>query len=272
MAIRVIFDPHHLKRPMRVACFLSGSGTNATKIIERQGELDREGERPYEVVLLFSDTEDPDKCRIRDISEDYAVPHIIHDMVSFYKERGRSDRKDLALRPEYDQRVAAALEPFGIDLIVLAGYMSIVTQPLLTRYSGRIVNVHPADLSLQEGMKRKYTGLHAVRDAILAGEGLLHATTHVVRERVDQGEILMISEGVRVVLPQGVDVAQLKLLENSRLLEEVVSRNQTSLKEKGDWVIYPLTLQWIGQGRFALDDMGSVYLDGKLVEGGFRLG
>jgi len=82
--------------------------------------------------------------------------------------------------------------------------MSITTEPLLERYSGRILNVHPADLSIMEGDDRKYVGIHVVRDAILAGETELRASTHVGREKVDYGEILVISEPVPVELPEGV--------------------------------------------------------------------
>ena len=105
---------------------------------------------------------------------------------------------------ELDRRVLDALRPHCVDAIVLAGYMSVVTSPLLAAFAGRIVNVHPADLRILEGGRRKYTGDYAVRDAILAGECVLRATTHIVRAEVDGGEILMVSAPVRVELPEGV--------------------------------------------------------------------
>jgi len=101
-----------------------------------------------------------------------------------------------------------------VDFIALGGYMSIISRPLLDMFPGRIINVHPADLSVMEGGKRKYVGLHAVRDAMLAGERYLYSSTHVVRERVDEGEILMRSRPVEVWLPDGVTVNDLQKKDN----------------------------------------------------------
>ncbi|MCD6263054.1 hypothetical protein J7L60_01405, partial [Candidatus Bathyarchaeota archaeon] len=150
-------------------------------------------------------------------------------------------------------------------------YMSIVSRPLLDAFPGRIINVHPADLSVMEGGRRKYVGLHAVRDAILAGERFLYSTTHIVRERVDEGEILMRSKPVEVWLPEGVTLEDLRLRENRTLLERVVRENQRRLKERGDWVIFPKTLEMIAQGRYGIDDKGNVYVDGVLMPHGYRL-
>jgi phosphoribosylglycinamide formyltransferase-1 len=161
------------------------------------------------------------------------------------------------------------VEPHGIDVIALAGYMSITTQPLLEAYDGRIVNVHPADLSVMEGGDRKYVGIHVVRDAILAGENELRSSTHVVREEVDRGEILVISEPLPVELPEGVDLGLLE--RDGEQLEKMVDEHQDRLKEQGDWVIYPLTLQMIAEGRFALDEQGAMHFDGQMVPRGHRL-
>jgi len=131
------------------------------------------------------------------------------------------------------------------------------------------VNVHPADLSVMEGGDRKYVGIHVVRDAILAGERELRSSTHIVREEVDRGEILMISKPLPLEFPEGVD---LRILErDDELLAKVVDEHQERLKKLGDWVIYPLTLQMIAEGRFALDDQGVMHFDGRMVPHGHRL-
>jgi len=257
---------------MRVACFMSGSGTNARKIIERSLEADS----AYRVVLIFTDVRDDrvDKrrekvCRAREIAEEYGVAYECSDILDFYRSRGRRSKRDLSLRPEYDLTVLRKVEPYGVDVIALAGYMSIVTRPLLERFDGRIMNVHPADLSVTDDGRRKYVGMHAVRDAILAGEPALYSTTHVVREEVDHGEILVRSEPVPVRLPEGVSLEDLR--RDRKLLRRIAREHQSRLKERGDWVIYPLTLQMIAEGRFALDGRGNVYLDGVLAPHGFRL-
>jgi folate-dependent phosphoribosylglycinamide formyltransferase PurN len=254
---------------MRVACFISGSGTNARRIIERS----LEGDSRYEVSLIFTDVRDDrlrrsgEKwCRARDIADEYDISYECEDIRDFYRERG-TKRTDLSLRPEFDRLVVGKVAPHRIDVIALAGYMSITTSPLLEAYPGRMVNVHPADLSIMEGEERKYIGIHVVRDAILAGEKELRASTHVVREKVDHGEILVISEPVPVKLPEGV--APEELAQDIKLLKIVVTRHQEQLKERGDWVIFPLTIQMIAEGRIALD--GGVFVDGVPTPMGYRL-
>jgi len=256
---------------MRVACFVSGSGTNAMRIIERSLE---EGSR-YEVSLVFTDVRDDrllksgkKRCRAKDIADEYGISYECEDIRAYYRERGVK-RTDLSLRPEFDRLVVEKVAPHGIDIIALAGYMSITTRPLLDAYPGRMVNVHPADLSIMEGGERKYVGIHVVRDAILSGERELRATTHVVREKVDNGEVLIVSEPVPVRLPEGAVVAELAW--DKKLLGVIVDEHQDRLKERGDWVIFPLTVQMIAEGRFSLDGEGNMFVDGVPAPRGFRL-
>jgi folate-dependent phosphoribosylglycinamide formyltransferase PurN len=240
------------------------------RIIERSLE---ESSR-YEVSLVFTDVRDDrllksggKRCRAKDIADEYGISYECEDIRDFYRERGVK-RTDLSLRPEFDRLVVAKVAPHGVDLVALAGYMSITTRPLLEAYNGRMVNVHPADLSIMEGNERKYVGIHVVRDAILAGERELRASTHVVREKVDHGEILVVSEPVPVRLPEGVVLKE--LARDKRLLRVIVDEHQGRLKERGDWVIFPLTIQMISEGRFALDGEGSVYVDGAPAPRGHR--
>ena len=271
MNLTPIYTPREGKK-MRVACFVSGSGTNARKIIERSTKPDFQ----YEVALIFTEVRDDryyksgkKMCRAKDIAEEHSIPYECEDIRDFYRSRGHKTRRDLSLRPEFDRLVVEKVKPHEIDVIALAGYMSITTRPLLEAYDGRIVNVHPADLSIMEGGDRRYVGIHVVRDAILAGERELRSSTHVVREEVDRGEILVISEPLPMELPAGVELGLLE--RDEELLEKVVDEHQDKLKEQGDWVIYPLTLQMIAEGRFALDGQGVMQFDGKKVPRGHRL-
>jgi len=257
--------------PMRVACFISGSGTNARRIIERSLEEDSR----YEISLIFTDVRDDrlrksgeKRCRAKDIADEYGIPYECEDIRDFYRERGVK-RTDLSLRPEFDRLVVEKVAPHGVDLVALAGYMSITTRPLLEAYKGRMVNVHPADLSIMEGDERKYVGIHVVRDAILAGERALRASTHVVREKVDHGEVLVVSEPVPVRLPEGLLLE--RLAQDKKLRGAIVDEHQERLKERGDWVIFPLTILMIAEGRFALDGAGGVYVDGAPTPRGYRL-
>ena len=267
MAYSPIF-PLYKSRRMRVALFISGSGTNGLKIIEKSQAADSN----FDVSLIFSDVRDDrlsrsgeKMCRAKEIAEKYSIAYECVDIRDFYAERGLK-RTVLSIRPDFDRLVLERLDEHSLDLIANAGYMSIMTPVLLDRYSGRVVNVHPADLSIMDGKKRKYVGIHVVDEAILAGESEIRSTTHIVREEVDHGEILVISAPVKVKL----DVSLSELEQDKELRENTVSAYQNRLKEEGDWVIYPLTIQMISEGRFGLGPKG-VYLDGRYVPRGLKL-
>ena len=270
----MVIAPIYCPKPsnlMRVACFMSGSGTNTRKIIEKSHLYGTS----YQVELIFTDVKNEtlDKdgkkvCNALEIAREYGIPYECLDIMDFYRLRGHTSKKDLSLRPDFDGLLVETLEKHRIDLIALAGYMSIVTKPLLDRYNGRMINVHPADLTLMVDGERKYIGIHTIRDAIICGENELRATSHIVREKVDHGEILVLSKPVPVLLPTGVTLE--KLTGNKVLLKTVIEEHQDRLKKEGDWVILPLTVQMIGEGRFALSDR-VVYLDGKSVPYGLKL-
>jgi folate-dependent phosphoribosylglycinamide formyltransferase PurN len=163
MAYSPIF-PFRKKRKMYVALFISGSGTNGTKIIE-YSYLPCSN---FEVTLIYSDVKDERKkrngskmCRAKDIAEKYGISYEFLDIRDFYRERGVK-RTDLSIRPNYDRLVLKKLKKYMIDLIANAGYMSIMTPVLLDEYEGKIVNVHPADLRIMDNEKRKYVGIHVV--------------------------------------------------------------------------------------------------------------
>ncbi len=267
MACTPIFDPS-TGRKMCVTLFISGSGTNGLKIIEKSKE---EGSN-FEVTLIFSDIRDTrfrkngsKMSRAKEIADKYGVSYECVDIRDFYKARGVK-RTDLSLRPEFDELVVDALSGHEIDLIVNAGYMSIMTPVMVDRYAGMILNVHPADLTVMDGDHRKYIGIHVVEQAILDGDTSLKSTTHVVREVVDGGEILVLSTPVPVTLDVSLD----ELREDKKLRKKVVSDHQTLLKENGDWVVFPLTIQMISEGRFAIGEEG-VCLDGKPAPKGLQL-
>ena len=91
------------------------------------------------------------------------------------------------------------LRPFNVDAVILLGYLFVITEPLLAEYPNRIVNVHDADLMLRhhDGSPR-YPGLHATRDAIIAGEHETRSSAHLVTPQVDAGPLLARSEAFPV--------------------------------------------------------------------------
>jgi folate-dependent phosphoribosylglycinamide formyltransferase PurN len=259
-----IFDPAVACRPMRVAAFMSGSGTNIRKLLEHQAMLDRDRSgAPYRVTFIFSDRSDG-ACAGESIALEYGLPYFSYDIRAFHRLRGinRTVRtpQGMAARKAYDQLADTLVRAFDIDVIALGGYMSYTTMP-------RCVNVHPADLSLlTPAGDRKFVGDDAIREALLAGEKSLRASTLWTDEGVDTGPLLMVSDPVHVVLPEPLE----SLARDDARLAELVEVHQNRLKERGDWKIFPRTVQLIAQGRFALDEGGRVYLDGAPVPEGYR--
>ena len=258
MALKKLYHPESGR--MRVAGLMSGSGSNLRKIVENGKRLEAEqGRSPYEVVVIFSDnlTSNAEK-----IGKDYGIPVVVRDLGAFYKNRGKP-RRNLSVRAEFDYGTVEALRPFNIDVAAYAGYMSIATDSLINAFLG--VNVHPADLSVTDGTKRKYTGDHAVRDAILTGEKQLRASTHIIESQVDYGRILMISSPLVVNLSEGFD------RNNRDQVNFISDQHQNRLKEIGDWIVFPKTLEYLADGRYSQDEQGSLYFDNKPIPQGVRL-
>lgn len=264
MPITPIFDPYSARRPMRVAAFMSGSGTNIIKLIEHEKILkDKEGAAPFEVIFIFSDRSDG-MCSGEKIALKNALPYFSYDIRAFHRQRAlkRSclSPEGLEARRQYDSLAKKLISSFEIDVIALGGYMSYTTLK-------RCVNVHPADLSIvsPEG-KRKYVGDNAVFDAILAGEKALRASTLWTDEGVDTGPLLMVSDPLDVELPVSLEI----LCKDRKRFTGLVDEHQARLKEIGDWKILPKTIEMIARGRFAIDEDGRVYADGRPVVGGYR--
>lgn len=249
---------------MRVAAFMSGAGTNILKLLNHEKSLkEKEGRSPFEVVFIFSDRSDG-SCRGEKIALERGIFYVSYDVRAFHKIRGLKrdvgTPEGLSARKEFDSLAANLVEAFEIDVIALGGYMSYLTLD-------RCVNVHPSDLSLltPDG-KRKYVGDHAVRDAICAGEKVLRSSTIWTDQGVDTGPLLMVSQPVTVELHGSIESLAADSGRMSRLAED----HQRRLKVTGDWKIFPRTIELIARGRFAIDDLNHVFLDGHPVPDGFR--
>jgi phosphoribosylglycinamide formyltransferase-1 len=115
-------------------------------------------------------------------------------------------------RAERDLLLASWLEEHGVELVVLAGYMHLLTAPFLDRFPGRIVNVHPSLLPA-------FPGAHAIEDALAAGVEKTGVTIHLVDEGLDTGPVLR-QETVPVE-PRDTLVERIHAVEH-RMLPEVV--------------------------------------------------
>jgi phosphoribosylglycinamide formyltransferase-1 len=117
-----------------------------------------------------------------------------------------------ASREERDLVLATWLEEHGVELVVLAGYMHLLTPPFLARFPDRIVNVHPSLLPA-------FPGAHAIEDALAAGVATTGVTVHRVDEGLDTGEVLRQEEVA--VEPRATLEERIHAVEH-RLLPEVV--------------------------------------------------
>jgi len=252
-------------RPMRVVGFMSGAGTNLMKIIEHQKKAEAEnGSCSYQVTAVFTDNP---QSNAEKIAMRFDLPLVVNDIMAFYASRGKSDKKDLSIRVDFDNKTVDLLKDVDLDTVAMAGYMSIITEPILETFKGRMVNVHPGDLRIRkENGERLLTGDYAVGKAIKLGFSHIRATTHMVGKEVDGGEILMLSDPVPVRLPDGVTVEMLRDPKNHELFRKIADRHQDRLKELGDWKIFPKTLELLAEGRYSLIG-GAVHLDGEPVVG-----
>jgi len=94
-------------------------------------------------------------------------------------------------RRSFDSQTAAMLARYDVDAVILLGYIYILTEPLLVAFPERILNVHDSDLTLRnEDGSPRYPGLHATRDAIVAGEFETRSSVHIVTPELDAGPVV----------------------------------------------------------------------------------
>lgn len=261
MALKQLYQPR--KDSMRVAALMSGGGSNVRKILELQQKLASEGEDLFRVVMIFTDTADSEICMAREIAEENKLPYYCEDIGEYYRKNGHENRKDMKLREKYDNETAKLLKLHRIDVVALCGYMSLVTKPVIENFL--TINVHPADLRIKDkNGRRAYAGCMGagcVKKAMTNGESEVRSTTHIVTEDVDAGQILLVSKPVKLDSPEIT----------SRLTDEATHHYHEKLKEQGDWKIYPETLKMLAEGRLAMDDRGTVHLDGEPILNGYEI-
>ena len=117
------------------------------------------------------------------------------------KAKKRADRLDIPSCYSKDEdEIIALFNAYNIDLIVMAGWMRVVSKKFVDEFSGRLINLHPSLLP-------KYKGLHAIEQAIEAGESETGCTVHFVTEELDSGAV--IKQQVVPILPgDNVDSVQ----------------------------------------------------------------
>ena len=199
---------------MNIAVFVSGGGTNLQALIDAQdrGEI-KNGKITF--VLASNDGA-------------YALERAKKAGI----ESTVVNRKSYASKEEYDKAVLKALEGKNIDLIVLAGFLSILGEELVTTYKNRIINIHPSLIPLFCG-----DGFYGkkVHTAVLeSGVKVTGATAHFVNE---------ITDGGAIILQKAVPVEQ---GDNEDILQYRVMR-------QAEWEILPKAVSLFCEGRIKIN-------------------
>ena len=200
-----------------VVVLISGSGSNLQALIDSQGPTN-----PMRIVAVISNRAD-----------------------SYGLERARAagiptrvlSHRDYADREAFDSALVEAVDAYGPDVVVLAGFMRILTAGFVRHYRGRLLNIHPSLLP-------RHKGLDTHRRALEAGDPEHGCSVHFVTEELDGGP---------VALQAGVPIAPGESLD--ALVERV---------HQQEHLIYPLAVRWFAEGRLRLAEQGAM-LDGQLL-------
>lgn len=200
----------------RIVVLVSGNGSNFQAILDacQQGRINGS------IAAVFSNKADAYGLeRARDAS----IPAHALSAAQF------------ADRAAFDRQLMLEIDAYAPDLVVLAGYMRILSPDFVQHYAGRMLNIHPSLLP-------KYPGLHTHRQAIDNGDDEHGTSVHFVTEELDGGPVIL--------------QAKVPVFSDDRE-EDVSARVQHQ-----EHAIYPLVVGWFMDGRLAMRD-GAAWLDGQ---------
>ena len=256
------------------AGFGSGSGTNL-----------RECAKVIKPTVIFCDRP---KAELLELEELADVPKIVlngYETCGSWKKAQGNPEAEVAYNKrseDFNKQILERLQVFEevhgitIDMVVLGGYMRLVKEPILSAYKDKMINVHPADLTiLNPDNTRKYIGDDAVYDAIRANEISTRSSVILVDGGTDDGEILTMGGDLRIWRDfiSGTDP------KDEQTFKEYAKYHQGIQKERSDWPALTTALEMISQGRIALGNVKvhnnkwrQVYVDRKVVGyGGFQV-
>ncbi len=192
---------------LKIGVLASGGGTNLQAIIDRC----QDGSLPAEIALVLSNN--PGAGALERAKKAGLPTCCI-------------DHREYASREEFDRAVVAALRTAGVELVVLAGFMRLITDIFLDAFPGRIMNIHPALLPA-------FPGLHVQKKALEYGARFAGCTVHFVDNGVDTGPIIL-----QAVVPVLQDDTEETLAQ--RILEQ-------------EHRIYPRAIELFAQGRLRIE-------------------
>lgn len=188
----------------RVVVLLSGRGSNFKALLD--------ADLPVEFTAAISNR--PDAAGL-DYAHAQGIPAIA------------LDHRTYASREAFDETLARTIDQAGADLVVLAGYMRILTKAFVERYTGRLINIHPSLLP-------SFPGLRTHESALKEGVKIHGCTVHFVTPELDHGPIVI--QAAVPVLPDDTpdSLAARVLAEEHR--------------------IYPQAVRWFAEGKLAISD------------------
>ena len=192
---------------LRLGALASGGGTNLQSIIDRCDD----GSLAAQIVLVISNNPDSGAL-VR--AREAGIPALC------------INHRDYADREEFDRAVVAALREAGVDLVILAGFMRLISDVFIETFPGRIMNIHPALLPA-------FPGLHVQRKALEYGARFAGCTVHFVDGGVDTGPII-----IQAVVPVLGDDTE------ESLSERILGQEHR---------IYPRAIQLFAEGRLHIE-------------------
>ncbi|GBE08916.1 phosphoribosylglycinamide formyltransferase [bacterium BMS3Abin11] len=202
--------------PFPIVVLISGSGSNLQSIIDKSHDF----EPGIDICTVISNN--PGAYGLQRARQAGIATMVIN-------------HRDYPDRSSYDAALMAEIDRHQPMLVVLAGFMRILTTEFVTHYAGRLINIHPSLLPL-------YPGLNTHQRAIDNGDKEAGATVHFVTPEVDDGPIIIQAR----VPVYGTDSRQ-------QLAARVLVQEH---------LIYPRAIQWFTQGRLSVRN-GKVFLDGN---------
>ena len=201
-----------------VVVLLSGTGSNLQALIDSNDIKDS----PANIRAVISNRADAYGLQR---AQDAGIDTRVLDHTAF---EGRE---------AFDAALIEVIDTFNPQLVVLAGFMRILSAEFVRHYQGRLLNVHPSLLP-------KYKGLHTHQRALEAGDSEHGCSVHFVTEELDGGPLV-----VQAVIPVESNDSPHSLAQRVHAQEHL---------------IYPLAVRWFAEGRLSLDEQGAL-LDGQLL-------
>lgn len=209
----------------RVVVLISGSGSNLQALIDGAAT----GDLPIEIVAVISNR--PNVLGLERATKANIRAEVL-------------DHKTFAHRESFDHALQEKIDSYQPDLIVLAGFMRILTAEFTQHYQGRMLNIHPSLLP-------KFQGLHTHERAIEAGESRHGVTVHFVTAELDGGPAIVQAS---VPVLQGDDPTTL-----------------AKRVQRQEHVIYPLAVKWFAEGDLRMIEGKSVLKGEPLSSSGFQI-